>query len=156
MIHSQGQTRQSLLDKKPSTSWKMISSSLHIQNPIERFYRIVYHYSDIIMSVMASKIISLMIVYSTVYSGTAQRKHQSSASLAFVRGIHRWPVNSPHRGPVTRESFHWMTSSCSQRFGCPNFGLVVLNRLEMCVSFGVYTYFTRGHALTSMMARKLW
>ena len=33
------------------------------------------------------------------------RKHQSSASLAFVRGIHRWPVNSPHKGPVTRKIF---------------------------------------------------
>ena len=55
------------------------------------------------MSVMASQITSLMAVYSTVYSGTNQRKHQSSAWLAFVRGIHRWPVNSPHKGPVTRK-----------------------------------------------------
>ena len=45
------------------------------------------------------------IAYSTVYSGADQRKHQSSASLAFVRGIHRWPVNSPHNGPVTRKMF---------------------------------------------------
>ena len=57
------------------------------------------------MSVMASQITSLAIVYSTVYSGADQRKHQSSASLAFVRGIHRWPVNSPHKGPVTRKMF---------------------------------------------------
>ena len=28
---------------------------------------------------------------------------KSSASLAFVRGIHRWPMNSPHKGPVTRK-----------------------------------------------------
>ena len=34
-----------------------------------------------------------------------QRKHKSSASLAFLRGIHRWPVNSPHKGPVTRKMF---------------------------------------------------
>ena len=40
-----------------------------------------------------------------VYSGANQRKHQSSASLAFARGIHRWPVNSPHKGPVTRKIF---------------------------------------------------
>ena len=40
-----------------------------------------------------------------------QRKHQTSASLVFVRGIHRWPVNSPHKGPVTRKCFHLMTSS---------------------------------------------
>ena len=57
------------------------------------------HYSDIIMSMM-SQITSLTIVYSTVYSGADRRKHQSSASLAFVRGIHGWPVNSPHKGPV--------------------------------------------------------
>ena len=54
---------------------------------------------------MASQITSLTIVYSTVYSGADERKHQSSASLAFVRGIHRWPVNSPHKGPVTRKMF---------------------------------------------------
>ena len=54
------------------------------------------HYDDVIMGAMASQITSLTIVYSTVYSGADQRKHQSSASLAFVRGIHRGPVNSPH------------------------------------------------------------
>ena len=63
------------------------------------------HYSDVIMGVMASQITSLTIVYSTVYSGTDQRKHQSSTSLAFVRGIHRWPLNSPHKWPVTRKMF---------------------------------------------------
>ena len=55
------------------------------------------------MGAMASQITSLTIVYSTVYSGAHQRKHQSSASLAFVRGTHRWPVNFPHKGPVTRK-----------------------------------------------------
>ena len=63
------------------------------------------HYNDVIVSAMASQIISLTIVYSTVYSGTDQRKHPSSVSLYFVRGIHRWPVNSPHKGPVTRKLF---------------------------------------------------
>ena len=53
------------------------------------------------MGAMVSQITSLTIVYSTVYSGADQRKHQSSASLAFVRGIHRSPVNSPHKWPVT-------------------------------------------------------
>ena len=57
------------------------------------------------MSTMASQIASLTIVYSTINSGTDQRKHQSSASLAFVWGIHRWPVNSPHKGPVPRNMF---------------------------------------------------
>ena len=63
------------------------------------------HYNDVIMSTMASQIISLTIVYSSVYSSADQRKHQSSASLAIVRGIHQWPVNSPHKGPVTRKIF---------------------------------------------------
>ena len=52
-----------------------------------------HHYDDVI------------IVYSTIYSGAAQSKHQSSASLAFVWGIHRGPVNSPHKWPVTRKMF---------------------------------------------------
>ena len=63
------------------------------------------HYSDVIMVAMASQITSLTIVYSTVYSGADQRKHQSSASLAFVPGIHRWQVNSPHKRPATRKMF---------------------------------------------------
>ena len=63
------------------------------------------HYSDVIMGPMAFLITSLMIVYSTVYSGVDQRKHQSSASLAFVRGIHRGLVNSPHKWPVTQKMF---------------------------------------------------
>ena len=63
------------------------------------------HFGDVIISVMASQITSLTVVYSTVYSGTYRRKHQSSASLALVRGIHRWPMNFPHKGPVTRIMF---------------------------------------------------
>ena len=63
------------------------------------------HYSDVIMGAMASQITNLTIVYSTLYSGADQTKHQSSASLASVRGIHRWPVNSQHKWPVTRKMF---------------------------------------------------
>ena len=65
----------------------------------------IAHYNDVIMGTMASQIISLNIVYSTVYSGTDERKPQSSASLAFLRGIHRSPVSSPHKGPVTWKMF---------------------------------------------------
>ena len=57
------------------------------------------------MSLMASQITSLGIVYFTVYSGADQRKHQCSASLAFERRIHRGPVNSTHERPVTRKMF---------------------------------------------------
>ena len=63
------------------------------------------HYDDVIMTMLASQITSLMVVYSIVYSGVNQRKHQSSASLAFVREIHRGPVNFPHKWPVTRKMF---------------------------------------------------
>ena len=57
------------------------------------------------MGAIASQITSLTIVYSIVYSDADQRKHQSSALLAFVRGIHQGPVNSPHKWPVTRKMF---------------------------------------------------
>ena len=60
-------------------------------------------YSDVIMSAMASQITSVSIIRSAVCPGANQRKHQSSAPLAIVRGIHRWAVNSPHKRPVTRK-----------------------------------------------------
>ena len=69
------------------------------------------HYIDVIMTTMASQITSLAVVYSTVYSDADQRKHQSSASLAFVWGIHRdrW---IPHtKGQLLGKCFHLMTSS---------------------------------------------
>ena len=64
-----------------------------------------FHYNDVIMGTIASQITSLTIVHSTVYSDADQRKHQSSTLLAFERGIHRRPVNSPHKWPVTRKMF---------------------------------------------------
>ena len=97
------------------------------------FITSLIHYNDVIMSSMASQITSLAIVYTSVYSGTDQRKHQSSVSLAFVWGIHRWPVNSPHKWPVTRNFFHLMASSCHNEWmkntivvsgnHVPNFGV---------------------------------
>ena len=57
------------------------------------------------MGTIASQITSLTIVYSALYSGADQSKHQSSVSQAFVWGIHRGPVNSPHKWPVTRKMF---------------------------------------------------
>ena len=76
------------------------------------------NHCDVIKIVMASQIFNLTIVYSTVYSGVDQGKHESSASLAFVRGIHRWPVNSPHKGPVTRTilPFHDVVMHSSSGF----------------------------------------
>ena len=79
------------------------------------------HYSDVIMSVMASQITGVLIVYSTVCSGADQRKHQSSASLVCVRGIHQWPVNSPQLPVNSLQKSQWrgtclhlMTSSWKQ------------------------------------------
>ena len=63
------------------------------------------HCNDIIMDAMASQITSLISLCSTVYSGADQIKHQSSASLAFVREIQRGPVNCPHKWPVKRKKF---------------------------------------------------
>ena len=78
----------------------------------------ILHYNDVIMGAMASQITSLTSVHSTVYSRRRSKKHQSSALLAFVRGIHRWPVNCLHKGPVTWKMFpfddvimvHWYTA----------------------------------------------
>ena len=63
------------------------------------------HYNDVTMSAISSQITGVSIVCPTLVSGTNQSKYQSSASLAFVRGIHRSPVNSPHKRPVTRKMF---------------------------------------------------
>ena len=62
-----------------------------------------YHHIDVIMGAVASQITSVSIVCSTVCSDADQRNHQSSASLAVVGVNHRWPVNSPHKRPVTRK-----------------------------------------------------
>ena len=71
----------------------------------EIWVRSAHHYSDVIMGAIASQITSLTIVYLIVYSDADQRKHQSSPSLAFVWGINRWPMNFPHKGPVTRKIY---------------------------------------------------
>ena len=87
------------LDDKPESIIDSGDGRWNLQLPDLR------NYSDVIMNTMASQIISLTIVYSTIYWGADQWKHQSSASLAFVWGSHRWPVNSPHTWPVTRKMF---------------------------------------------------
>ena len=84
------------------------------------------HYHDVIMGAMASHITSLTVVH----SGANQRKHQSSVSLAFVRGIRRWPVNSPaqrasnaenvsiwwrYNGNIFRVSNCWWVITCPSK-----------------------------------------
>ena len=97
----------------------LLQISLHILSTYQLFIRKIHncgsirlaipyltmHYNDVIMGAIASQITCLTLVHSTVYSGADQRKHQSSMSLASVRGIHRRPVNSPHKWPVTRKMF---------------------------------------------------
>ena len=102
-----------LLEREHQYIWLALSSPENIRVPnstnsthwkhIDR--TMVVHYNDVIMGTIAYQITSLMTVYSTIYSDADQRKHQSSASLAFVRGIQRRPVNSPHKWPVTRKMF---------------------------------------------------
>ena len=81
----------------------MITFSIVFQH--WKVVEILPHYSDVIMSAMAFRITDVLIVCSAVCSVANQRKHQSSASLAIVRGMHRWPVGSPHKGPVARKMF---------------------------------------------------
>ena len=72
------------------------------------------HYNDVRMGTIASQITSLTIVYSTVYSDADQRKHQSSASLAFVWGIHRDRWIPRTNGQLRGKCFHLMTSSWNE------------------------------------------
>ena len=91
--------------KFPSTIAYLIICNVKLFNCLLCCTVTTIHYNDLIISAIESQIVSPTIVYSTVYSGRNQRKHQNSASLAFVRGINRWPVNSSHKGPVTRKMF---------------------------------------------------
>ena len=68
-------------------------------------YGLFSHYIDVITNAMASQTTAVSIVYWAVCSGADQRKHRSSASLAVVRGIHRWPVESTHKGTITQKMF---------------------------------------------------
>ena len=72
---------QIMIDKTPETKHRGLLITLFP------------HYNDVIMGAITSQITSLTNVYSIIYSYADQRKHQSAASLAFVRGIHRGPVN---------------------------------------------------------------
>ena len=91
----------------------------------------IHHNDDVAMGAMASQITSLTIVYSTVYSGADQRKYQCSASLAFVRGIHRWPMNSPHKGPETRLKFPF--DDVIMRYKNPLYHDTLYNTVELVI-----------------------
>ena len=109
------------------------------------------HYGDVIMGAVASQITSLTIVYSTDYSDADQRKHQSSASLAFVWGIHRGPVNSPHKWPVTGTMFPFdyvimitgLSSMCWSRIHLHVLYLLSLFDKKYSLNFLKHHYFTK-------------
>ena len=106
---------------------------------------VIIMHSDVIVDAMASQITSLRIVCSTVYSGADQRKyHKVPRHWPFVRGIHRWPLNSPHKRTETRKMFPiddvivYPTESVvtSRVFKVPN--------LRFCPCWG-YTALTTTH-----------
>ena len=107
----------SILDKhrisRLRDRWSKLSTVLWFNKHPQHCCRNACHYDDVTMTTMASQITSLTVVYSIVYSDANQRKHQSSASLAFVWGIHRWIPRT--NGQLRGKCFHWMTSSCEIR-----------------------------------------
>ena len=99
------------------------------------------HYNDVIIGMTASQITSFMIVYSTVYSGADQWKHESSVSLAFVQGIHRGPVNSQHKWPVTWKMFAFDDVIKKSGMGGPNnntTGLIIPSWMSNYIHFKVW------------------
>ena len=121
-MSSSGETRiRRLASQEPTREQTeiLLTNFLTIEHQVKNLTKKSIHCGDAIMGTMASHITSLTVVYSTIYSGADQRKHQSYASLAFVRGIHRGPVNSPHKWPVTRKMFPfddvtWSASNMSK------------------------------------------
>ena len=97
------------------------------------------------MGTMASQITSVSIVCASVCSGADQRQHQSSTSLAFVRGIHRWPMDFPHKGPVTRKMLSFedviMKGLLKQRKTAKivNLGIVIVSILNWRYWFQSYS-----------------
>ena len=105
------------------------SERIHI---VDSHHLRLVHYNDVIMSTMASQITGVLIVYPTVYSGADQRKHQSSASPAFVRGIHRRPMNSPHKKPVTQKMFPFDDVTM--------WNIIIIDVIPVSINFPVYEY----------------
>ena len=81
------------------------SNSTHWMARGRLFRAIFFYYNDVIMSPMASQITSLTIVYSTVYSGADQRKHQKLRATGLCEGNSPMTGEVPHKGPVTRKMF---------------------------------------------------
>ena len=101
------------------------------------------------MGAIASQITSLTIVYSTVYSSADQRKHQSSALLAFVWRLHRGPVNSPHKWPVTRKMFPFDDVIMDYRvFSCGT-NFQTTDQERNCISIWKFEASVYSHVMTT-------
>ena len=84
----------------------LITQTSRQQRPCKDKQIIITHYNRVIMGAMASQTpVSQLFTQPFAQMKIKENKHQSSASLAFVRGIHQWPLNSPHKGPVTWKLF---------------------------------------------------
>ena len=100
------------------------------------------------MGATASQITSLTIVYSNVYSSADQQKHQSSASLVIVRGIHRWPVNSPHKWSVTRKMFPFDDVIIARSCACTFHLSIVVSKIYDIIMF--HSYLPQRHGSASL------
>ena len=114
------------------------------------FVKVRFHYIDVIMTTMASQITSLTVVYSTVYSDTDQRKHQSSASLAFVWGIHRDRWIPCTKGQLRGKCFHLMMSSCA------DFAMICLNQVSIGLILWVSGQYWSGYNVISTCYWRYW
>ena len=110
----------------------------------------IYHNNDVIMGKIASQITSLTIIYSIVYPDADQKKHQSSASLAFVWGFHRGPVNSPLKWPVTRNFFPFddVIMYKYSVYMWTKFVLGVLPQLDILLKSLIYQIFALASSLS--------
>ena len=117
----------------------IICSSIHGSSYYSYFDAyMLFHYSNVIMSMMGSQITGITIVYSTVCSGAHQRKHQSSPSLTFVGGIHWWIPRT--KGHQHGKCFHLMTSSCLNRLKFININLNYIEIINILINFPVSWY----------------
>ena len=102
------------------------------------------------MTTIASQITSLTAVYSTVYSDADQRKHQSSASLAFVPGIHRDRWIPRTKGQLRGKCFHLMTSSCVVFFTGENWGKHEIAPMSMILLRRILDFFSDTGAIVRL------
>ena len=107
------------------------------------------HYSDVTMSAMVSRITGISTVCSTFCSGKHQRKHQSSVSLAFVRGIHRWSVVPLTKGQWRGKCSHLMTTSWLTLLRCSN-PETLINTLDLRSSAAIVLTIYDNHVHVSI------